>query len=107
MLSTVFEHDRVVSSTQKNFRARDAVEFSDVSVSAGNNPGVLKHSTEHAEPFFIAFRQFQQMTSISLRISRRQCTIVRFKNLWTNFSNCCGLINIGQDLFIFVSLESV
>ena len=23
MLSTVFEHDRVVSSTQKNFRARD------------------------------------------------------------------------------------
>ena len=27
MLSTVFEHNRVVSSTQKNFRARDAVEL--------------------------------------------------------------------------------
>ena len=68
MLSTVFEHDRVVSSTQKNFRARDAVECSNVFLSAGNNPGVLKNSTEHAEPLFIAFRQFPQMTSISFRI---------------------------------------
>ena len=69
MLSTVFEHDRVVSSTQKNFRARNAVECSNVFLRAGNNPGVLKNSTEHAEPLFIAFRQFPQMTSISLRIS--------------------------------------
>ena len=30
MLSTVFEHDRVVSSTQNNFRARDAVELNSV-----------------------------------------------------------------------------
>ena len=65
----VFEHDRVVSSTQKNFRARDAVECSNVFLSAGNNPGVLKNSTEHAETLFIAFRQFSQMTSISLTIS--------------------------------------
>ena len=36
-----FEHDMVVSNTQKNFRARDTVECSDVFVSAGNNPGVL------------------------------------------------------------------
>ena len=36
---------------------------------AGNNPGVLKNSAEHAEPLFIAFRQFPQMTSISLTIS--------------------------------------
>ena len=64
MLSTVFEHDRVVSSTQKSFRARDAVECSDVFLSAGNNPVVLKNSTEHAEPLFIAFGQFPQMTSI-------------------------------------------
>ena len=69
MLSTVFEHDRVISSMQKNFRARDAVECSNVFLSAGNNPGVLKNSTEHAESLFIAFRQFPQMTSISLRIS--------------------------------------
>ena len=69
MFSTVFEHDRVVSSTQKNFRARDAVEYSNVILSAGNNPGVLKNSTEHAEPLFIAFKQFPQMTSIGLRIS--------------------------------------
>ena len=62
MLSTVFEHDRTVSSTQKNFRARDTV-------TAGNNPGVLKNSTEHAKPLFIAFRQFPQMTSVSLRVS--------------------------------------
>ena len=69
MFSTIFEHDRVVSSTQKNFRARDAVECSDVFLSAGNNPGVLKNSTEHAETFFIAFRQFPQMTSVGLTIS--------------------------------------
>ena len=69
MLSSVFEHDRVVSSMQKSFRARDAVECSDVFLSAGNNPGVLKNSTEYAEPLFIVFRQFPQMTSISLRIS--------------------------------------
>ena len=53
-----FEQDRVVSSTQKNFRARDAVERSNVFPSAGNNPGVLKNSIEHAEPLFITFRQF-------------------------------------------------
>ena len=64
MLSTVFEHDRVVSSMQKNFRARDAVECSNVFLSAGNNPGVLKNSTEHAETSFIAFRQFPQVNSI-------------------------------------------
>ena len=33
--------------------------------------------------------------------------IVRFKNLWTNFSNSCRLINIGRILFILISLESV
>ena len=68
MLSTVFEHDGVVvSGTQKNFRGRDAVDvlISNVFLSAGNNLGVLKNSTEHAEPLFIAFRQFPQMTSIS------------------------------------------
>ena len=69
VLSTVFEHDRAVSSTQKNFGARDTVECSNVFLNAGNNPGVLKNSTEHTEPLFIAFRQFPQMTSISLRIS--------------------------------------
>ena len=37
MLSTAF----VVSSTQKIFRVSDAVECSDVSLSTGNNPGVL------------------------------------------------------------------
>ena len=66
MLSTVFEHDRVVSSTQKNVRARDVVECSNVFLSAGNNPGVLKNSTEHAETLFIAFRQFAQVNSIQL-----------------------------------------
>ena len=66
MISTVFEHDRVVSSTQKNFRARDAVECPDVFLSAGNNPGVLKNATEHAETFFIAFRQFPQVNPIWL-----------------------------------------
>ena len=69
VLSTVFEYDRVVSSTQKNLRARDAVECSNAFLSAGNNPGVLKNSTEHAETLFIAFRQFPQMNSISLTIS--------------------------------------
>ena len=66
MLGTVFGHDRVVSSTQKNFGARDTVECSNVFLSAGNNPGVLKNSTEHAETLFIAFRQFPQVNSIQL-----------------------------------------
>ena len=52
MLSTVFEHDRIVSSTQKSLSARDAVECSNAFLSAGNNPGVLKNSTEHAELLF-------------------------------------------------------
>ena len=63
MLSTVFEHDRVVSSTQKTFRARDAVERSNVFLSAGSNPGVLKNSTEHAETLFIALTDELQMPS--------------------------------------------
>ena len=58
MLSTVFEHNRIVSSTQKNFRAWDAVKSSNIFLSAGNNSGVIKNSTEHAEPLFIVFRQF-------------------------------------------------
>ena len=37
----VFEHDRVVPSTKKNFRARDVVEYFKIFLSAGNNPGVL------------------------------------------------------------------
>ena len=53
----------------ENFRARDAVECYNVFLNAENNPEVLKNSTEHAEPLFIAFRQFPQMTSISLRFS--------------------------------------
>ena len=55
MLSTVFEQDKIVPSTQKNFRARDTVA---VFLSAGNNPGVLKNSTGHSEPLFITCRQF-------------------------------------------------
>ena len=35
-------------------------------LTAGNNPGVLKNSTEHAETLFIAFRQFPQVNSIQL-----------------------------------------
>ena len=34
------------------------VECCNVLLSAGNNPGVPKNSTEHAEPLFITFRQF-------------------------------------------------
>ena len=41
VLNSVVEHDRVVSITQKNFRARDAVKCSNA-LSAGNHPGVLK-----------------------------------------------------------------
>ena len=59
MLSAVFEHNRAVSSTLKNFRVRNALEFSDVFLSAGNNPGLLQNSTEHVEPLFSTFRLFQ------------------------------------------------
>ena len=52
-----FEHEKAVSSTQKSFRARDAVECSNVFLSAGNNPVMLKNSTEHGGTLFIAFRQ--------------------------------------------------
>ena len=44
------EHDRIVSSTQKNFGTRDAVRCSDDFLSVGNNPGVLK-STEYTKPY--------------------------------------------------------
>ena len=66
MLSTVFEHGRVVSSTQKNFGARNTVECSNAFLTAGNNPGVLENSTEYSETLFIAFRQFAQVNSIQL-----------------------------------------
>ena len=52
-VSTVFEHSRVVSSTHKNVRALDCVSCSKIFLRAGNNPVVLKNSTEHAEPLFI------------------------------------------------------
>ena len=42
MLSTVIEHDRVASDTKKTFRARDAVECSNVYLSVGNKRGVLR-----------------------------------------------------------------
>ena len=50
----------------EKFRARDAVDCFNVFLSAGNNPGVLKNSTEHAEALFIALRQFPQVNSIQL-----------------------------------------
>ena len=46
MLSTVFEHDRVVSSTQRSFGARDAVECFKGILRAANSP---PKNTEHAE----------------------------------------------------------
>ena len=52
VLSTAFEHDRVGSSTPKNVRARDVVLCSNVFISPGNSPGVLKTSIEHAQPLF-------------------------------------------------------
>ena len=45
------EHSR----TYKNVGARDAVECSKIFLRAGNNPVMLKNSTEHAEPLLIAF----------------------------------------------------
>ena len=42
MLSTVFEHDKVVFSMKKNFITRDAVECSNVFLSAEYNPKVAK-----------------------------------------------------------------
>ena len=50
----------------ENFRLRGAVECSNVFLSAGNNPGVLKNSTEHAETLFIVFKQFPHVNSIQL-----------------------------------------
>ena len=47
-------------NTQKNYGARDAVECSNIFLSAGNNPGVLQNSTEHAEPLFNTFRLFPE-----------------------------------------------
>ena len=42
MASTLFEHDKVDSSNQKNFRARDTVECSNIFLSAGNDPRYLE-----------------------------------------------------------------
>ena len=81
MLSTVFEHDRVFFSTQKNFRTRDAVECSNVFLSAENNPGVILDSTEHAKPLFIAFRRFFLL----------RCSVLILSTV-KNQSNCESLV---------------
>ena len=65
VLSTVLEHGRVVSSTQKTFRARDEVECSNVFLITANNPGVLKNSTEHSKPLFLTLRQFPYMSLLA------------------------------------------
>ena len=50
-LSTISEHSKIVSSTQKNV---DCVSCSKTFLRAGNNPVVLKNGAEHAEALFIA-----------------------------------------------------
>ena len=39
---------------RKNVRALDCVSRSNIFLCAGNNPVVLKNSTDHVEPLFIA-----------------------------------------------------
>ena len=51
---TVLEHLKIVSNTWKNVRVLDCVSCYQIFLRAGNNPAVLKNSTEHAEPLFIA-----------------------------------------------------
>ena len=61
--STILEHSRIVSNTHRNVRALDWVLWSEIFLCAGKNlscwkkPVVLKNSTEHAEPLFIALTQ--------------------------------------------------
>ena len=50
VLSTIFEHSRIVFRTWKNVRALTA----SCALRAGNNSVLFKNSTEHAEPLFIA-----------------------------------------------------
>ena len=50
---------------------------------------------------------FNSQVSYQKKMCMFYSSKVRFKNLWTNFSNCCRLINIGRILFILISLESV
>ena len=47
-----------VPALRKTIRARDCVSCSQIFLRAGNNPVVLKNSTEHAEPLFIALMYF-------------------------------------------------
>ena len=49
MLSTVFEHSRIVSRAWKNVRALDCISCSKIFL-----PAVLKNSTEQAETLFFA-----------------------------------------------------
>ena len=44
MLTIVFEHDKFVSSMQKNLRAPDMVECSNSFLSAGNNHRTIEWS---------------------------------------------------------------
>ena len=70
MFSTVFEHSRAVSSTWKNIRALDCISCSkNFFLRAGNNPVVIKNSTEHAEPLFIAL--LSSVTDLVKQIQRR------------------------------------
>ena len=54
MLSIVFDHSKIVYSTEKSVTELDCVSCSKIFLRAGNDPVVLKNSTEHAEPLFIA-----------------------------------------------------
>ena len=64
MFSTVLEHFRTVSRTYKNVTALDCVSCSKIFLRAGNNPVVLKISSEHAEPLSIALAMDMSMSKI-------------------------------------------
>ena len=54
LLSTVLEHSRVVFSTYKSTGTLDCISCSKIFLCAENSSFVLKNSSGHAEPLFIA-----------------------------------------------------
>ena len=86
MFSTVFEHSRGASSTWKNIRALDCVSCSKIFPSAENNPGVLKNSTEHAEPLLIALVDFLSAPS-RIKAQQVKCCEVKWKTCFQDAIN--------------------
>ena len=60
VLSAVFEHEKVVPSTEKIFGAREVVEYATVFANTRNSRTVPKSSAEYIEPLLIVLKKISR-----------------------------------------------